>query len=216
MDFMMHKMITVISSSNLLMNSGLLNISKPLVQEISLVRWFDFLCLSLMMKVSPDLKCHNMILQSPVTGSLSQVKALFFVLKLEELNRVFAMSSWELRKLFCVHARAFQNQSSRCFLEEEDQRKEKTSVLFLDVGKEASQRRTDPASPFSWFWWETSAATKHCLALQRDHNTLELAPRVKMLAAWICWSLRTWCRLRHTEIFESAGLYSMVVSIDQK
>lgn len=125
MAFMMHKMIAVISSSNLLMNSGLLNISKPLVPEISLVRWFDFLCISLMMKVSPNLKCHNMILQSPVTGFLSQVKALFFVLKLEELNSIFAMSSWELRKRFCVHARAFQSQSSRCFLEEEEQRKKR-------------------------------------------------------------------------------------------
>lgn len=94
-----------------------------------------------MMKVSLDLKWHDMILQSPVTGFLSQVKALFFILKLEELNSVFAMSS--------VYICQSLSKPELQVLFGGRRAKEGKDVLFLGVGKEASQRNKDPASPFS-------------------------------------------------------------------
>lgn len=188
MDFMMHNMIAIISSI-LLMNSRALNISKPLVPEISLVRLFDFLCISLMMKVQSRsevpwygtaISCYRISVPSKGSVLCLEVRGVKQCLCNEFLRAQEALvctcqslSKPELQVLF-------------------GGRKTKEKICCSWVLRKRHVRGAGiPASPFSWFLLETSAATKHCLDLLRDHNTLEPAPRVKMLAAWGYWSLRT-------------------------
>lgn len=141
MDFMMQKMIGVMLSSILLMNSRLLNVSKLLVPETSLARRFDFLCISLMMKVQSrsEVPCYISI-----TCYWISVPSKGFVLHLEARG---------VKQCRCNEALLCTCQSlskpELLVLFGGRRAKEGKDALFFGVGKETCQRSRDPASPFS-------------------------------------------------------------------
>lgn len=192
MDFMMHKIIAVISSSILLMNSRLMNISKPLVPEVSLVRGFDFLCISLMMKVQSrsempyDIAITHYRISVPSEGPVFhlEVRGVKQCLCYEFLRSQEALS-------VCM-PEPFKARAPGAFWRQESKGRRRCAVLGCWVRGMSEEQRS--ASPSSWFFLEISAASKHCFDFLTFWGTITLW---SLHPGWKCWHLEVTGVLEH-------------------